>query len=167
MDDLHVVMELIESESEEKELDAVLCQVGAELVRSDRNRIPRYYEEVVASEEVIAWPSDQERANIKARFLARSNGKGPRNTIGCVDGCHIEIPHQKESPASYYNRKKFPSIVLQGICDSSSRFIDVFVGYPGFAHDARVLKESPIYSVAETKCANDYLLGDAAYPLLP
>ncbi|XP_037567405.1 uncharacterized protein LOC119447091 [Dermacentor silvarum] len=255
MDDLHVVMELIESESEDEELDAVLCQVGAELVRSDRNRIPRYYEEVVAryfdyefkrlfrlsrdtfktlaerfkssaffptpqggrpqipaektclialsylgtqnsmyriadtfdvsessvslclkrvldflfniSEEVIAWPSDQERANIKARFLARSNGKGPRNTIGCVDGCHIEIPHQKESPASYYNRKKFPSIVLQGICDSSSRFIDVFVGYPGCAHDARVLKESPIYSVAETKCANDYLLGDAAYPLLP
>ncbi|KAH7970212.1 hypothetical protein HPB49_001120 [Dermacentor silvarum] len=193
-------MELIESGSEVEELDAVLCQVGAELVRSD----PRYYEEVVAryfdyefkrlfrlsrdtfktlagrfkssaffpmprggrpqiraekaclialsylgtensmyriadtfdvsessvslrlrkvldfllniGEEVIAWPSDQEQANIKARFLARSNGKGPRNTIGCVDGCHIEIPHQKESPASYYNRKKF----LRSFCKGSA-----------------------------------------------
>lgn len=255
MEELHIAMELVESDSEDEELDAVLCQIGAQLVRSDRNRTPRYYEEVVAryfdyefkrlfrlsretfetlvgrfksspffprprggrpqipaektclislsylgtqnsmyriadtfdvsessvslclkrvldflfsiSDEVIAWPSDQERANIKAGFAARSDGKGPRNTIGCIDGCHIEIPHQNESPASYYNRKKFPSIILQGICDANSRFTDIFVGYPGSVHDARVLRESPFYGTAESKCAGDYLLGDAAYPLLP
>ncbi|KAL1420563.1 hypothetical protein MTO96_004517 [Rhipicephalus appendiculatus] len=255
MEELHIAMELAESDSEDEELDAVLCQIGAQLVRSDRNRTPRYYEEVVAryfdyefkrlfrlsretfetlvgrfksssffprprggrpqiavektclialsylgtqnsmyriadtfdvsessvslclkrvldflfsiSEEVIVWPSDQERANIKAGFAARSDGKGPRNTVGCVDGCHIEIPHQKESSASYYNRKKFPSIILQGICDANCRFTDIFIGYPGSVHDARVLKESPFYRAAELKCAGDYLLGDAAYPLLP
>lgn len=255
IDNLHIAMEFVESESEDEEVDAVLCQIGAHLVRNSRNRIPRYYEEIVAryfdfefkrlfrlsrdtfgtlvkrfsassffpkprggrpqipaektclialsylgtqnsmfriadtfdvsessvslclkrildflfcvSDEVIAWPNDEERANAKAGFLSRSKGKGPRNTIGCIDGCHIEIPRQKVSSASYYNRKKFPSIVLQGICDANSRFIDIFVGSPGCSHDARVLRSSPIYEVAETKCSGDYLLGDSAYPLLP
>ncbi|KAH6938783.1 hypothetical protein HPB50_012644 [Hyalomma asiaticum] len=71
------------------------------------------------ADEVIAWPNDEQRANAKAGFLSRSKGKGPRNTIGCIDGCHIEIPHQK------------------GICDANSRFIDIFVGSPGCSHDAR------------------------------
>ncbi|KAL1421206.1 hypothetical protein MTO96_004217 [Rhipicephalus appendiculatus] len=48
MEELHIAMELVESDSEDEELDAVLCQIGAQLVRSDRNRTPRYYEEVVA-----------------------------------------------------------------------------------------------------------------------
>lgn len=30
-----------------------------------------------------------------------------------------------------------------------------------------MLRESPFYGTAESKCAGDYLLGDAAYPLLP
>ncbi|KAH7968668.1 hypothetical protein HPB52_010611 [Rhipicephalus sanguineus] len=47
MEELHIAMELVESDSEDEELDAVLCQIGAQLVRSDRNRTPRYYEEVV------------------------------------------------------------------------------------------------------------------------
>ncbi|KAL1420234.1 hypothetical protein MTO96_024455 [Rhipicephalus appendiculatus] len=41
-------MELAESDSEDEELDAVLCQIGAQLVRNDCNRTPMYYEEVVA-----------------------------------------------------------------------------------------------------------------------
>ncbi|KAL1473751.1 hypothetical protein MTO96_038504 [Rhipicephalus appendiculatus] len=48
MEELHIAMELVESDSEDEELDAVLCQIGAQLVRSDRNRTPRYYDEVVA-----------------------------------------------------------------------------------------------------------------------
>ncbi|KAH7944749.1 hypothetical protein HPB51_028540 [Rhipicephalus microplus] len=48
MEELHIAIELVESDSEDEEHDAVLCQIGAQLVRSDRNRTPRYYEEVVA-----------------------------------------------------------------------------------------------------------------------
>ncbi|XP_077508859.1 uncharacterized protein LOC144120379 [Amblyomma americanum] len=68
------------------------------------------------SGEVISWPSQQERERIKAGFLSKSAGKGPRNTIGCVDGCHVEINTPTESAPSYFNRKKFPSVILQGIC---------------------------------------------------
>lgn len=58
-------------------------------------------------------------------------------------------------------------MVLQGICDARSRYIDVFVGFPGSAHDAHVLRQSPFIKYAEVKCGGDHILSDAAYPLLP
>ncbi|KAH7976985.1 hypothetical protein HPB52_022795 [Rhipicephalus sanguineus] len=116
MEELHIAMELAESDSEDEELDAVLCQIGAQLVRSDRNRTPRYYEEVVAHYFDYEY---------KRLFLL--------------------------------SRDTFETLV--GRFKSSSFFPSV--------HDARVLKESPFYSAAELKCAGDYLLGDAVYPLLP
>lgn len=97
------------------------------------------------SAEVIAWPDRQEQERSKAGFLAKSDGKGPQNTIGCIDGCHVEINKPTESPNSYYNRKKFPSIVLQGIANDRSKFLDVFIGFPGSAHDARILRESTFF----------------------
>ncbi|KAH7935338.1 hypothetical protein HPB52_006418 [Rhipicephalus sanguineus] len=67
------------------------------------------------SEEVIAWPDQQQRERNKAGFLAKRAGKGPRSIIGCVDGCLVEINTPSESAHSYFNRKKFPSLILQGI----------------------------------------------------
>ncbi|KAH7932481.1 hypothetical protein HPB51_029268 [Rhipicephalus microplus] len=119
------------------------------------------------SEEVIFWPDSREQERIKTGFLLRSKDKGPRNTIGCVDGCHIEIKKPEESPHSYFNRKKFPSVVLQGICNDKNKFIDILIGFPGSAPDARVLREGSFFEVAHTKCADSYLLGDSSYPLLP
>lgn len=108
-----------------------------------------------------------EREACKAGFLPRSQGKAHHNKIGCLDGSHIEILKPKESSSSYFNRKKFPSVVLQGICDARSRYIDVFVSFPGSAHDAHVLRQSPFIKDAEVNCGGDYILSDAAYPLLP
>ncbi|CAN8032741.1 unnamed protein product, partial [Ixodes persulcatus] len=45
--------------------------------------------------------------------------------------------------------------------------MDVYIGFPGSAHDARILKESPVFEDAEAKCTGGCLLGDSAYPLLP
>ncbi|XP_064468954.1 uncharacterized protein LOC135383427 [Ornithodoros turicata] len=116
---------------------------------------------------VICWPDQQEQERIKAGFLANSMGKGPRKTLGWVDGCHIEINKPAESSQSYCNRKKWPSLLLQGVCDDRKQFIDLFIGFPGSAHDARVLRESPLFENAPAKCNNGYLLGDSAYPLQP
>ncbi|KAH7981589.1 hypothetical protein HPB52_000020 [Rhipicephalus sanguineus] len=73
------------------------------------------------SEEVVSWPDNREKEQIKTGFLPRSEGKGPRNTIGCVDGCNIEIKKPEESSHSYFNRKKFPSVVHQGICNDRNK----------------------------------------------
>nr|XP_018917678.1 PREDICTED: putative nuclease HARBI1 [Bemisia tabaci] len=72
---------------------------------------------------------------------------------------------------SYYNRKKVHSVLLQGICDADMRFMDVFCGFPGSAHDARVWTESPLGQALaadwQTMLPKDsHFLGDKAYPSL-
>lgn len=63
-----------------------------------------------------------------------------------MNGCHVEINKPDVSPQSYYNRKKWLSVILQGICDDRNRFIDVFIGFLGSAHNGRVFRESPFFS---------------------
>lgn len=79
------------------------------------------------------------------------------DTIGSIDGSHTEIKKPTELPASYYNRKKFFSLILQAVCNADCRFSDVFVGFPGSANDARAFFED-----AAQKCNTDYIFGDSA-----
>ena len=67
----------------------------------------------------------------------------------------------------YINRKVFPSVQLQVVSDSNLRFLDVYTGWPGACHDARVFRNSPLRSILElnTIPTTYYLLGDSAYPL--
>ena len=56
------------------------------------------------------------------------------------------------------------------VCDTDMIFTDDYCGWPGAAHDARVLRNSPLFHDAETR-TNDifpgqtYIIGDAAYPV--
>lgn len=101
--------------------------------------------------------------------------------IGAVDGSHIPIKAPTENPEDYYNRKGFHSIVLQGTVDYFGCFIDIFVGFPGRAHDAHISRHSSLHARLEHGTAfaenysidisgqrvKGYILGDAAYPLHP
>ncbi|KAH7959370.1 hypothetical protein HPB49_010622 [Dermacentor silvarum] len=120
----------------------------------------------VLSAEVIAW-LNAKKGRCKAGFVSRSDGKVLRNTIGCIEGCHIEINTPSESAPSYSNRKTFPSIILRGLCDNRNSFIDLLVGFQGSAHDARLLKEGPFLTDAGSNCGGGYLMGDSDDPLLP
>ncbi|XP_018786722.1 PREDICTED: putative nuclease HARBI1 [Bactrocera latifrons] len=89
--------------------------------------------------------------------------------FGCLDGTHFKINTPKKDAISYCDRKGNYSIIMQGICDSTFRFLDVFIGYPGSCHDANVWKNSPIYkgiTSGEIQLAKDaIILTDSAYPL--
>lgn len=75
----------------------------------------------------------------------------------------------KENPNSYFNRKKFHSILLQGVCNHRKMFIDVFTGIPGSCHDARLFQMSDLAERIRNNSIefpNDtHLVGDLAYPL--
>ena len=119
------------------------------------------------SKEVIKWPSGSQQSDIISGFEKHSGFPG---TTGAIDGTHIYIKAPTEYGDTYINRKKRHSIVLQAVCDHNMSFIDCFAGYPGSVHDARVLRNSPLYSDAQLDCAkwfpgNSHLLGDAAYPI--
>lgn len=110
------------------------------------------------------------------------NIKGFPMCLGAIDGSFIQIKAPTERHADYINRKGFHSIVLQGTVDFFGKFIDINVGWPGRAHDARVFKNSslyrrmtnapglysdvdvPAYALNGIKI-RPYFMGDAAYPL--
>lgn len=87
--------------------------------------------------------------------------------IGCIDGCHPDIPFRgrAQDRSSFINRKRFSSIVLQCICNVNMSFIDAYAGWPGSVHDSRVFRNSPITAELEKLPPNLHILGDSAYPL--
>lgn len=90
--------------------------------------------------------------------------------LGAIDGCHIRIDKPKDHPNSYINRKGYPSVILQGICDNRKLFVDVYVGQPGSINDSRVFLKSDIRRRIQNNeievFDNSHLIGDLAYPLL-
>ena len=115
----------------------------------------------------IRWPTDLD-ANAAAfnGLLQPDNFPG---IIGALDGSHIPITTPLISPDSYFNRKKFHSIILQGVVDNDCYFIDVNVGSPGRMHDARVFRHSQLaaFGYQKTQMGRYHIIADAAYPLMP
>ncbi|XP_065405419.1 uncharacterized protein LOC135972214 [Chrysemys picta bellii] len=102
------------------------------------------------------------------------------NCGGAIDGTHIPIlaPHHQAS--QYINRKGYFSMVLQALVDHRGRFTNIYVGWPGKVHDARVFRNSGlfrwlqqgIYFPDHKITVGDVempivILGDPAYPLMP
>ncbi|XP_042609728.1 putative nuclease HARBI1 [Cyprinus carpio] len=86
---------------------------------------------------------------------------------GAIDGCHIRIkPPSGPDGQCYRNRKLFPSIILQAVCDHQGRFIDTYVGWPGSVHDSRVLRHSPLYAQSSYPPPGHFILADGGYPCL-
>ncbi|KAJ8947083.1 hypothetical protein NQ314_008693 [Rhamnusium bicolor] len=117
--------------------------------------------------EVIVWPSPVECRRICEEFTQM----GFPGVIGCIDGTHIKIDTPSEDAESYINRKKisFYSKVngkMEVVCDNNHLIRDVFIGYPGSVHDARVFRNSPLCNSLAEVCGEWSLLGDSAYPTL-
>lgn len=112
----------------------------------------------------IKWPKQDRRNEIATSFQDAS--RIPSIT-GVIDGTHIRLVNPIEGERDYINRKGYPSMQLQLIVDDHLLITDAYVGWPGATHDARVLRNSPIYEKAENNLIlrNDFIFGDSAYPL--
>ena len=122
----------------------------------------------------------QSAQEIRERIDESRDRAGFPQVVACVDGCHIPIKAPQNNPEDYVNRKGFHSIILQGLVDANYLFLDVCVGWPGKVHDARLFKNSSLYtslcggvftrddSVYDTingVRVPPLILGDSAYPL--
>uniref|UniRef100_A0A3P8S776 DDE Tnp4 domain-containing protein n=1 Tax=Amphiprion percula TaxID=161767 RepID=A0A3P8S776_AMPPE len=99
--------------------------------------------------------------------------------VGAIDSSHIPIIAPEKYPRDYCNRKGWHSLVLQAVVDGKGLFWDVCVGFPGSVCDARVLKQSHLWTIlsdgqllGQNKATisgcdvGHYLIGDPAYPML-
>ncbi|XP_062314593.1 putative nuclease HARBI1 [Osmerus eperlanus] len=109
-------------------------------------------------------PNTLEEVGLGFGQLARH--KAFNKAVGAIDCCHIRIKPPEHNQLDYLNYKRFHSIKLQGICDSSGRFLDICVGYGGSVHDTQILRNSPVYVHSLYPPPGNFLLGDGGYPCL-
>lgn len=122
-------------------------------------------------------PDQKKFEEIAAGFHERWNFI---HAVGCIDGKHIRIKCPKQSGTTYFNYKKFFSIVLQAVADYRCRFIFVDVGGYGKQSDGGTFSASTLSTFLENCHATlpqpspvegivtdmpFVMLGDDAYPL--
>ena len=72
------------------------------------------------------------------------------NVAGAIDGTHIKTIAPRENAFDYFSRYQQHDFIIQVVVDGRGKFIDAVCGFPGSAHDARVLRNSELYYNAET-----------------
>ncbi|XP_053192738.1 uncharacterized protein LOC128376912 [Scomber japonicus] len=115
---------------------------------------------------VVRHPTAEELPRLGGRFARLARSAAFNRVVGAIDGCHVRVKPPAQDAACYFNRKLFHSIQLQAMCDDVGKFLDVFVGYCGSVHDARVLRNSPIYYQQSYPPPGYSILGDGGYPCL-
>lgn len=118
----------------------------------------------VAAGWVICYPRPDQLHAIGLGFAQLERHHAFQKAVGAIDGCHIRIKPPGRNKEDYFNYKQFYSIQMQAVCDSTGRFLNIFVGYLGSVHDTRVFKNSPLYYNAEYPPAGYFLIGDSGYP---
>jgi len=100
---------------------------------------------------VIQWPSAAEMNEMSDMY---HDLKGFPGVVGMVDGSHIKIRRPVERGYDYFNRKDFYSIILQAVVREDMRFTNIYVGWPGKVHDAKVFRNSPLYTTGQGLCGD-------------
>lgn len=76
------------------------------------------------------------------------------NCIGAVDGKHIRIFKPVKSGSSYYNYKKYFSLLLLAICDSNCKFIFVDIGVYGRNSDSTIFEDTRLFRRLQSNMLN-------------
>ena len=72
--------------------------------------------------------------------------------LGAIDGTHIEIlAPPSDSKVDYFSRKQKFTVNTQGVIGANLMFLDVATGYPGSIHNARMLRSSELFHLAENE----------------
>jgi hypothetical protein len=80
---------------------------------------------------------------------------------GFIDGSHIPIKGRTANREAFINRLGYSSILLQAVCDSTSKFIHTYVGWPGSIHDTRMFRNTDLNDILELVPKDLHILGDS------
>ncbi|MCO5581640.1 hypothetical protein L7F22_035529 [Adiantum nelumboides] len=142
----------------------------------ENNRFREFFQHI---NQFIKWPSTP--MEMQAVKVGMERAQGFPNCCGAIDCTHIQMEApQNELSSDWYDRKGHYSMTLQGIVDSTIRFRDIYVGFPGPGNDKRVLQNSSFFRLAQA-CQilngrsfigrgyniREYIIGDGGYYELP
>ncbi|KAK9070121.1 hypothetical protein SSX86_010521 [Deinandra increscens subsp. villosa] len=127
----------------------------------------------------LKWPDHDNLQKIKSEFEKSFNLP---NCCGAIDATHIvmTLPAVQTSD-DWCDQVKNYSMLVQGIVDDKSRFLDIVTGWPGGMTIPKLLKFSGFYKLCESgerlnghpislpnqSEIREYIVGGANYPLLP
>jgi hypothetical protein len=112
----------------------------------------------------IAWPRAAKRRALSEHMDQKY---GLRGCVGMVDGTHNPFSQRPAIDGeTFFNRKNSYSLNTQVVCTHAYEIIYYAVGWPGSCHDASIWATTALHRRPDTFLgANQYLLGDSAYPL--
>jgi len=64
---------------------------------------------------------------------------------GAIDGTHVPVRAPAMNHTDYYNRKRWYSIIVQGVFDHKNLFHNINCGWPGSVH---ILANSALFQKA-------------------
>lgn len=127
----------------------------------------RIFEAILSlKNQVIKWPSAQERREISQRFDKKY---GLPNAVGIVDGTPVVFSQRPAVDGEvYFTRKSCYAENLQLICDDEGYIRYFLIGWPGTVYDADCLSKAKIVSHPELFFSDgEYIMGDGGYKALP
>jgi hypothetical protein len=65
-----------------------------------------------------------------------------KDCIGAIDGSHIPVTVPVSEEPKYIGRRGYASQNIMAVCDFDMRFTFVVTGWPGSAHDTRILSDT-------------------------
>ncbi|KAI4458614.1 hypothetical protein MML48_7g00004167 [Holotrichia oblita] len=129
--------------------------------------LAQYLKKISAlGETYLAWPTDEEAAEIEEGFLKKYHFPG---VVGVIGSLHINVlPDGKQS--LYYNTEMDKhTIILQVVCDNHLLLRDVCAGCPGGKDIQTILRSSPLFKKLTDDDSyliknNKHLLGGTEHP---
>ena len=108
----------------------------------------------------VHFHQQRETGAMKTAFHAIANFP---YVIGCVDCTHVKIATPTVNEHEHVNRKNDHTINVQLICDSDALIMNCVVKWPGSVHDARIMRECPVFGLFETvpRPLDGFILGDS------
>lgn len=85
--------------------------------------------------------ADQKNLGVCCGWILGEKTQFP-NCIGALDGKRIRVKKPPHSGSSYFNYKKYFSVVLLALTDAHLKFFAVDVGAYGSQGDSRMFRES-------------------------
>lgn len=113
---------------------------------------------------VVFPTTTSQRDKIKEGFYRKYHFP---DTIGCLDGTHVEIVCPRDDEEAFYNRKGQYSINAQMICDSDMKIIAICCRFGGAASNAYIWNKMNIRSFIENTSRqgeSGWIIADTKYP---